>query len=215
VVRSQGINNLLKRSAELEQALYELLVLEPYDSSDRIMSSRILCDVAFEHAESTKLLIATGNYTSAIGVVRLQYEALVRAMWALYAASDIALSKLMSELTPDGAKRAEKLPMLSVMLKKLEGKAPAEAVAMLLEFKEVSWKVLSSYVHGGTHAMHRHGRGYPQELLQQVLKSSNGISTMVGMLLVILSGDKTQLGKMTEIQIQFADCLPELKKVGL
>jgi len=52
-----------------------------------------MCSVAFEHAESVKVLIASGNFTSALGLVRLQYEALVRAMWLLYSASDIAVSR--------------------------------------------------------------------------------------------------------------------------
>lgn len=42
-----------------------------------------------------------------------------------------------------------KLPMLSEMLKKLEGKAPQIALDQLLELKQYSWKPLSSYVHGG------------------------------------------------------------------
>ncbi len=63
-----------------------------------------MCSVAFEHAESTKILIASGNFTSATGLVRLQFEALVRAMWLLYAASDASVSKLMCELTHESEK---------------------------------------------------------------------------------------------------------------
>ena len=170
-----------------------------------------MCSVAFEHAESAKMLIASGKFTSAVGLFRLQYEALVRAMWLLYAAPDNAVAKLLGDLSQDGPKRAENLPMLSEMLNKMEGKAPAEAVAMLLEFKESSWKPLSSYVHGGMHAMHRHSQGYPTVLLEQALKASNGVSTMVGMLLVILSGDRSQQGKLPTVQREFADCLPEQK----
>lgn len=206
------INQLLGRSAELASVLDTFLALEPYDGSPRTVSSRIMCSVAFEHAESARMLIVSGNFTSAVGLFRLQYEALVRAMWLLYSAADNAVSKLMGELTHDGAIRAEKLPMLAEMLNKLEDKAPAEAVAMLREFKEYSWKPLSSYVHGGMHAMHRHSKGYPQVLLEQALKASNGVSTMVSMLLVILSGDRTQLGKLPKVQVEFSDCLPEVKK---
>lgn len=68
------------------------------------MASRVMCSIAFVHAESAKMLISGGNLTSATGLVRLQYEALVRAMWLLYAASDTAVSKLTSELTQEAAK---------------------------------------------------------------------------------------------------------------
>jgi len=171
-----------------------------------------MCSVAFEHAESAKILITVGNFTSALGLVRLQYEALVRAMWLLYSASDIAVSKLMSELTNETAKKADQLPMLSEMLKKLDGKAPKEAMEQLYEFKVYSWKPLNSYVHGGIHAVHRHSKGYPKPLLLQILKASNGVSIMTGMLLVILSGDKRQSGKIPALQREFIDCLPKFNE---
>jgi len=171
-----------------------------------------MCSVAFEHAESAKILIASGNFTSAVGLVRLQYEALVRAMWLLYSASEISVSKLMAELTNESDKRANKLPLLTEMLAKLDDKAPKEAMDSLHEFKEYSWKPLCSYVHGGIHAINRHSRGYPLPLLIQLLKASNGVSSMVGMLLVILSGDTRQTGKIPSIQREFEDCVPEFKK---
>ena len=154
-----NINEILTRSAALEEKLTNFFDLKPYDNSDRIRSSRIMCSVAFEHAESVKILIATGNFTSATGLLRLHYEALVRAMWILYTASELSASKLMSELTHESAKKADKLPMLSEMLKNLDGKAPKKAMDKLIEFKEYSWKPLSSYVHGGIHAVIRHSRG--------------------------------------------------------
>lgn len=206
------INTLLSRSAELEDKLLEFIRLPPYDESMRIQSSRIMCSIAFEHAESAKILIASGNLTSATGLVRLQFEALVRAMWLLYAASDEAVAKLSAKLTAESAQKANNnLPMLSEMLKKLEGKAPQEPLDMLLEFKEYSWKALSSFVHGGIHAIHRHSKGYPVQLLSQMLKISNGVSLMVGMLAVIIHGGGQQVGKIPRIQQEFADCLPELK----
>ncbi len=152
------INELLKRSAELESKLLNFLALRPHFDTERIASSRIMCSIAFEHAESAKMLIATGNFTSATALVRLQYEALVRAMWLLYSATDQAVSKLMCELTSESASKANNLPMLSEMLTKLEGKAPKEALDMLLEFKEYSWKPLSSFIHGGIHAINRHSK---------------------------------------------------------
>ena len=71
--------------------------------SPRKESSRLLCLVSFEHAESLKLLIASGNFTSAIGLLRLQYEAFTRSIWLFYAASDLAVTKMMTELTAGNA----------------------------------------------------------------------------------------------------------------
>ncbi|MGL5489227.1 MAG: DUF6988 family protein, partial [Shewanella sp.] len=100
------INYLLSRSAELERSLLGFLVLPPFDDSQRIMVSRVMCSITFEHAESAKMLISAGNLTSATGLVRLQYEALVRAMWLLYAATDTDVLKLTSELTQETADKA-------------------------------------------------------------------------------------------------------------
>lgn len=206
------LNETLIRSAQLENELLELIHLGTFDDSKRLVSSRILCGVSFEHAESVKMLIASRNFTSALGLLRLQYEAMVRATWLLYAAKESAVEKLSADLTQENEKRAQKMPMLSEMLSEMEGKAPEVAMDMIMSFKEYSWKPLSSYVHGGIHALNRHSKGYPIPLLIQILKASNGVLVMVGMLLIILNGSNDHSGKMPKIQIDFADCLPDFKK---
>jgi hypothetical protein len=83
---------------------------------------------------------------------------------------------------------------------------------MLLEFKEYSWKPLSSFIHGGIHAIGRNREGYPLPLLLQLLKASNGVTMMTAMLLVILSNNPTFKGKIPTIQREFAGCLPNTAK---
>lgn len=208
------MDTILQKSAELELALLEFFSLGAYDDSRKLTSSRIMCSVAFEHAESVKILIASGNYTSAMGVARIQFEALVRAMWLLYSASDSEVSVIMNELSEVSAKQSNKLPMLSKMLKSLETDAPKEPIQLLMEFKENSWRPMSSYVHGGAHAINRHSEGYPTRHLIQVLKASNGISVMAGSLLVVLSGEQLLMKRIREIQNAFSDCLLVLKENG-
>lgn len=205
-----NMENLLNRSEELFVELAEFLTLPSHHGAARNASSRILCGVSFEHAESVRILISTGNFTSSLGILRMQYDALVKAIWTLYAASDGTVIKLQSELTAETVKWADKMPTLSEMLDEIEGKAPAQAVGPLLEFKEYSWKPLSSYIHGGIHAITRHSKGYPTELLSQAIRSSNGLQVMTGMMLVILSGDSSQSGKISKIQQRFSDCCPNL-----
>ena len=101
-----SIDNLLSRSAELEQKMIRMLMHQPYDDSDRVRISKVMCSVAFEHAESFKMLLASRNFTSAVGMLRLQFESLVRGVWVLYAASDIELSKLTAELNSENSKHA-------------------------------------------------------------------------------------------------------------
>jgi uncharacterized protein DUF6988 len=197
---------------ELEKSLFEVINMDKLENFPRKESSRILCIVSFEHSESLKMLIASGNFTSAIGLLRLQYEAFTRAIWLFYTASDLAVSKLMSELTAESARKTQKLPMLSKMLETLEGKAPQVVLDQLLEFREYSWKPLSSYIHGGIHAIQRHSKGYPLPLLKQTIKASNGVSLMAAMFLIIIANDISKKGVLPKIQKEFKDCLPELKK---
>lgn len=53
------INRLLARSVELESKIMEFFALSPFDDSERVMASRVMCSIAFEHAESAKVLIST------------------------------------------------------------------------------------------------------------------------------------------------------------
>ncbi len=202
----------MRRSAELEATLSHLLELDVCDSSERVLASHTMCSISLEHAHSLRVLIANGNYTSAVALMRLQYEAVVRAVWLLYAATDTAVEKISRELTPDNEKRASRLPMLGEMLGKIEDRAPPQAVEMLHEFKDVYWGSISSYVHGGIHAINRHGKGYPPHLIIQIVKSSNGLSTMSGLMLAILTGNATVANNMDRIQTEFADVLPSLKE---
>lgn len=121
------MEQLLARSAELAETIAELLGLPTYDASARVASSRILCDVSFEHAGSVRVLLATGTFTSALGMLRMQYEALVKAIWALYSASESSVAKLQRELRQETAAAADRVPSLGEMLAALEGKAPWQA----------------------------------------------------------------------------------------
>jgi len=208
------IDALLARSAGMEGSLIGLLDAAYPDTGQRISCGRTMCCVSFEHAQSAKALIAIGNFTSAAGLVRLQYEALVRAMWLTYSASDEWVAKLGAELTAESARRADKLPMLKEMLDALTGKAPEEPMSMLHEFREYSWRPLSSFVHGGIHAMHRHGKGYPTHLLDQAVRASNGLALMAGMLWVVLSNNPMLRGVIPTIQNEFSDCLPSPRPIA-
>lgn len=178
----------------------------PFDESERINVSKILCSVSFEHAESLKILLASHNFTSAIGILRLQFESLVRAVWVFYAASDISVSKLTAELNHKNIKRSEKLPMFSEMIEKLESTAPKNAIDPIIEFKEFSWKPLNSYVHGGLHAIDRHSKGYPAEILEQALKASNGVNGLVGMFCAVLTGNQSLVKEVSKSYMEFSDC---------
>jgi hypothetical protein len=205
------MDKLLERSVEYEELVFGMLTLRPYDNSKRIQLSHTMCAVSIEHSESLKILLESGNFTSSIGLLRLQFEALVRAIWIFYSASDSVVEKLSLDLNDSIPRTNERLPMLSEMLKNLEEKAPENALKPLLEFKEYSWKPLSSFVHGGIHAITRHSKGYPPAILEQALLASNGVNGMSGYFLAILTGNPATVKDFYQSYFEFSDCLPSIK----
>lgn len=117
-------NQLLARSAEYEDVMYEYHSLPTPDKSQKAKLAKIMCSISFEHSQSLKMLLASGNFTSAVCLLRLQYESYVRSVWVYYAAKDSEVNKLAATLDQHSAKRANKLPMLSNMIEDLEEKPP-------------------------------------------------------------------------------------------
>ena len=172
--------------------------------------------VAMEHAIALRTLMALRLPTSAVSLMRLQFEALTRAMWLLYAASDTAIDKLLAPLTLQSEQAAKNLPGASEMIEQIGRRAgqgvPPAAHQMLSHFKDVSWHAMNSFVHGGIHPLRRNAEGFPVHLALQVLRNSNGLSTMTGMTMAVLTGDEAVAKPVSKIQPAFADCLPDLLK---
>jgi len=200
------MDELFQRSLDLEVHVVNILQQPLYDTSDRVRVSHVMCSVSLEHSASFKILLRSQNFTSAIGLLRLQFESYVRGLWILYAASEIELSKLTAELTHDSAKRANKMPMLSEMINQLKQKAQKNAVDPVIEFKEQQWKPLSSYVHGGLHAIDRHSKGYPLPLIEQALKSSNGLVSLAAILGSILTGKQYLIKESFKLHDTYLGC---------
>ena len=208
-----NLQSLLERTCTLETTLVNMLGAEAYqtyDDSARIVASASACSASWDHSRGLRVLMGAGLPTPATGLMRLQYEALTRSVWLLYAATDHDVDKLTAPLTSETEKVANKTPMLTVMLASIDGKAPAAATLMLKQFKDVMASALNSYVHGGIHALRRQSEGFPEPLLVQIVTASNGLLTMSAMMLAILSGDITISTQMSKVQPLFADCLPML-----
>lgn len=211
-----ALATLLQRSDTLQEAMQRLLQGAAFGNSSRSTAAQGMCSVAWEHGESLRVLMSLGLATSAVGLLRLQFEALTRAMWLHYGASELAIDKLIAPLTPQAELAAKNLPSASEMIEQLGKRVgtnvPAAAHQMLVHFKEVSWHAMNSFVHGGIHPLRRQSEGFPAPLAVQVLRNSNGLLTMTGMTLAIVSGDPAVAGAMSQIQAGFADCLPVLLK---
>jgi hypothetical protein len=210
------LEQMLLRSDALNERLNELLDEVEFDGSARGEAALGMCLVAMEHGTALRALMALGMPTSAVSLMRLQFEALTRSMWLIYAASDAAIEKLSAPLTLEAEQAAKNLPSAKEMIeqigKRVGQSVPAAAHLMLNQFKDVSWNAMNSFVHGGIHPLRRSADGFPVHLALQVLRNSNGLSTMTGMTMAVLTGDESIVKPMSKIQPAFADCLPDLLK---
>ncbi|AOE85862.1 DUF6988 family protein [Pseudomonas sp. TCU-HL1] len=204
------LEQFLSRSDELHQSILGLIGDSEIYPGERFLTSFGMCSLSLEHALSIRTLMAIGLQTSAASLLRLQFESLTRGMWLLYGASDAVVEKLTAPLTPDSEQAAKNLPSVDEMIKQMAAKAHPDAIRMLNEFKEISWKALNSFVHCGIHPLHRHVGGFPEQLAMQAVQNSNGLLTMAGMTMAILTGDENCTKPMSKIQHQFKDCLPIL-----
>ncbi len=203
--KEDPLEALLRRSDELHETLLRRLEGSEFDSSPGGQACFGMCSVAMEHSLGLRALMAAGLPTSATALMRLQFEALTRVMWLLYAARDREISKLQAPLTLESEQSAKHLPSVTQMIEQIGTqvgtRAPAAAHAMPLHFKEVSRKAMNSFVHGGIHPLRRHAEGFPVPLALQVLRSSNGLLTMTAMTLAVLTGDESITRPIRQMQL--------------
>jgi hypothetical protein len=199
---------LLHDSDDLASSLAEVLLAPKYDASTRIRVSHLACSVSLEHSHAARLLLAQSLVPSGLVVLRAQYEALVRAVWTLYAASDAHVEKLSATLDVEAEQAAKNLPLVQDMMTALSTKAPPQALHVLANFKDSSWKALNSYAHAGIHPIQRYEAGHPLELVEQVLKNSNGLAVVAGMQAAVLTGNQELVRRVGLLQASHHACLP-------
>jgi hypothetical protein len=202
-------------SDDLARSLAPVFEAPLYDESRKLAVCRQFCGISTEHAAAVRVLAANGLFTSAIVVHRSQFEALLRAVWLFYAASDGQLEKLSAELTPEHEQSSKNLPLAKDMLANL-AKVPAAAIPYeaLAEFKQYSWQALNSYVHAGIHPLARSVGGYPTQLIVQLVKVSNALSVVAGMQVAILTGRQQLVRQVRDLHLPYKECLPDHRSGG-
>lgn len=206
----QELHQRMDRTAQFQAAVQNhvaSLLPAPGERFATAFQSGLL---SLEHALSSLMLLNHGLFSSAIALTRPQFESLVRGVWVLHAASDNWVAKLSEPLTMETAKRANEGLGLADMLKELEAHpdAPAPIVAQLREYKEVTWKAMNSYAHGGLHPLSRTLTGYPPRLIWDVIRNSNAVVALTTQLQSILTGHPENMGPVRRMHQEFADVLP-------
>jgi hypothetical protein len=102
--------NVFIATDEFSAKLFELVDLPLYDQSTRLVTSDIACSMSLEHWAATLSLLKAALLPSAITVHRAQFEALLRSIWIFYAASDLQIAKLASELSQESEQQLRIFP---------------------------------------------------------------------------------------------------------
>lgn len=202
--------SLIDRSIHLHEAIHNHVdTLVPVGE----LRAKIAFDsgvLALEHGTAVLHLVEAGWTSSAFALMRPQFESLVRGIWLAYAASDSWIEKLSQPLTVAAQKQANEGPMVADMLKQLEVSpdAPGGVVGQLKVYRDVSWKALNSFNHGGIHALSRNVAGYPHKLVYDALRNSNAVVALTAQLLAIMTGDGINMDLVRQVHVDYVDCLP-------
>ena len=203
--------NLQERTVDLESKLIQVLDtggFHYFNQTEKHVLCAHACFLSIEHASALRLLLSTDHSTTATALLRLQFEALIRAAWLLYAADDVQIRKLAAPLTSESQQAASSLPGLSDMLKAIEFRAPSGLVSPMLEFKNGLLKGLNSFVHSGIHPLALKKVEFPKKLMLELMLNSNGIMHFAYRILAILTGSQALVDEITHLYKPFSDCFP-------
>lgn len=200
--------SLIEETIGFATKLYSTIDVPRFDDTERIRVSDVACSMSLEHWDAARRLLNDGLLPSALVVHRAQFEALVRSVWVLYAASDERIGKLSATLSLESEQAAKNLPQIAKMMADLSTKAPPQAYDALNRFKDNSWKALNSYAHAGIHPLRRHEEGYPVALLASVLRNANGLAVVAGMQAAVLSGRQHLVKEVLSVSLAHPSCMP-------
>lgn len=206
-----GLLNVLDLTDAFETAVLPLIDRVPFDDTPRAKLAMVFLGLAHGHWMAQPGLMGAGIVHPAIALLRLQFEATLKAFWVAHAAGDGWIERMgtVRARDSDGRIHEPDVPTIGELLKDLERTAPPRGAALLALFKSIAWRELNSFVHGGTLALSNLAHGMPESFLVQMLRNANGVWGLGAMLAAAQLTDKTQVLRMVAAQHAHRECLPD------
>ena len=204
--RSEELTQMLALSESFDNDVVALLEEGWNASSKRLVICLAYCKAAVEHAISQRVLIGAGLHGTALSLIRIHFETVVRAAWVLHGAKDDWLVKFSMPVPVGELAEPQMGPPIPAMLDVIKLHAP-QAAHELFRLNE-TMKVMHSFVHGGAHLVVHALRGYPPEKLVSVLQNRNLLSLMLTNVIVIASQQPRLKGIVRQLGDAHAGCLP-------
>lgn len=203
--------DILGKSKKLASDIGSLLQDAKQPTTKRGLLTAALSQVAIEHTSSQRILIETDHHVSALSMVRLTFESLVRSIWIHHCASDEWIKQLTSPIEPGQLAEPIMGPPMESMLLSIDKSAPPFIGLMLRDLKDSTWQPMNSYVHGGLYAIAQVlSVSTPQQLIS-VMRNANGLALMAANVFVVACDDKSLAGRIKKIQFENLECLPPIK----
>ena len=170
-------------SAELQ---HEIIKSDVLNCGPRLELVKQCIYISFEHGVGVNRLLSMGLPIQAMVLLRAQYEAVVRAYWLLFIASNYQISKLKFSWTFEEQFENDTCPMLSEMLEKL---IKADLLAKLViqhlsDFKKYHLKQLNSFVHTRKQSFTRDIMSFKGEMLLMLMRQSNNLITIAAQIML-------------------------------
>lgn len=198
---------LFERSDALQTAASTVLAQAIPPSTQRGLLASGLGDVSLEHWGAQRLLLREGLFVTGFALVRLQFEAVVRAIWILECAKDDWLKRFATPMANGQLEEPVLGPPVPAMLSAIAKKTPVVA-EMLLQLKEGAWEPMHSYVHGGVRPIVHSLAGTTHYQLSAVLRNANGLGLIAVNTMTIAFQDRRFRGFVAQLQQEYGDCLP-------
>ena len=210
-IAGEELAKILSLSEMFDDDIYALLEKCWNLSSQRQVICFGFCKAAVEHAVSQRILIGVGLHGTALSLIRLHFEAVLRAAWVLHGAKDDWLVKFSAPVPIGVLDEPQMGPPIPAMLDAIKLHAP-QAAHELSRLNETV-KVMHSFVHGGAHLVVHALRGYPPEKLISVLQNRNLLSLMLTNVMVVASQQPQLTGIVRQLGEAHAGCMPPNRTV--
>ena len=204
---------LFERSDALQTTASASLARAIPPSTRKGVLATSISAVSLEHWRAQRLLLREGLYVTGFALVRLQFEAVVRAIWILECAKDDWMERFVTPMADGQLEEPVLGPPVPAMLSAIATKAPVIA-GMLSQLKEGAWEPMHSYVHGGVRPIAHSMAGTTHYQLSAVLRNANGLGLLaVNAMTIVLRGPRLN-GFVAHLQREYADCLPPPKPLS-
>lgn len=200
------LGQFLDGCSELDRDVERLLSQAWAVHSRRQLIAMAFCKAALEHAVSQRLLLSSGQHGTALALIRLHFEATIRAAWVLFGAKDHWIQEFVEPVPYGSLSEPTMGPPIPAMLDAIHGRAPDLATEGRRLNETV--KVMHSFVHGGAHLVVHALRGYPIDKLIDVLRNRNLLLLMISNVIVVASEKLDLGGEVARLLRSHKDILP-------